>query len=77
MRYAVIEQLRLPYPLKELCAPLDLSEGGYYSWRCRPLPQRRQDYDRLEVIIRAAHKRIRETCGPGQSCCAGRMPAYG
>lgn len=64
MKYAVIEQLRLQYPVKDLCRQLNASESGYYSWRSRPLPQRQRDDDRLKVIILAAHKRTRETCGP-------------
>jgi len=64
MRYAMVEEMRLKYPVAGLCELLDLSESGYYSWRDRPLSQRAQEDARLEVVIRAAHKRTRQTCGP-------------
>ena len=64
MKYAVIEDLRLQYPVKELCRQMDISESGYYSWRSRPPSRRRQEDEQLKVVIRAAHKRTRETCGP-------------
>ena len=64
MRYAMIDELRLKYPVAGLCDLLDLSVSGYYSWRDRPISQRAQEDARLEVVIRAAHKRTRETCGP-------------
>ena len=64
MRYAMIDELRLKYPVTGLCDLLDLSVSGYYSWRERPMSHRAQEDARLEVVIRAAHKRTRETCGP-------------
>ena len=56
--------LRLAYPLPMLCRVLDVSRSGYYAWRRRPPSQRAQEEGRLEVEIKAAHKRTRETCGP-------------
>ena len=64
MRYAMEEEMRLKYPVAGICELLDLSVSGYYSWRDRPLSQRVQEDARLEVVIRAAHKRTRQTCGP-------------
>lgn len=64
MKYAIIEELRLQYPVNVLCNQMELSESGYYSWRSRSPSQRQQDDYRLKVVIKAAHKRIRETCGP-------------
>ena len=64
MKYAVIEELRLHYPVNALCNRMDVSESGFYSWRSRPPSRRQQDDDRLKLIIQAAHKRTRETCGP-------------
>lgn len=64
MRYAMIDELRLKYPVTGLCDLLDLSVSGYYSWRNRPMSSRAQEEARLEVVIRAAHKRTREICGP-------------
>lgn len=60
----MIDELRLQYPITDLCALPDLSVSGYYRWRVRPLSQRAKEEARLEVVIRAAHQRTGETCGP-------------
>ena len=41
-----------------------MSVSGYYAWLDRPPSKRAQEEARLEVEIRAAHKRTRQTCGP-------------
>jgi putative transposase len=64
MKYAIIKELRLQYPVKALCNQMELSESGYCNWRSRPLSRRRQDDTHLKVVIKAAHKRTRETSGP-------------
>jgi putative transposase len=56
--------LRLKYPLALLCQVLEMSRSGYYAWLARPLSKRAQDEERLEIEIKAAHKRTRQTCGP-------------
>jgi len=56
--------LRLTYPLLLLCRVLEVSRSGYYAWLSRPLSKRAQQDGRLEIEIRAAHKRTWETCGP-------------
>lgn len=38
--------------------------SGYYAWLSRPLSKRAQKDARLELEIRAAHQRTRETFGP-------------
>jgi putative transposase len=63
MKYAIIEKLRLKYPVKALCNQMELSESGCYNWRSRPLSRRQQDYTHLKVV-KAARKRTRETCDP-------------
>ncbi len=64
MRYVTVEALRLQHPITDLCHHLKVSESGYYSWRSRSPSQRKCDDIKLKVVIRAAHKRTRETCGP-------------
>jgi putative transposase len=64
MRYAKVEALRLQHPITDLCHHLKVSESGYYSWRSRSPSQRKRDDTKLKVVIRAAHKRTRETYGP-------------
>lgn len=64
MKYGRMEAWRQRYPVALMCRVFEVSESGYYAWRDRPLSPRAQDNARLEVEIRAAHQRTRETCGP-------------
>lgn len=43
---------------------LKVSTSGYYAWQDRPLSKHAQEELRLEVEIKAAHKRTRQLCGP-------------
>jgi putative transposase len=43
---------------------LEASRSGYYVWVTRIPSKHTQDEERLEIEIRAAHKRTRQTCGP-------------
>ena len=43
---------------------LRVSPGGYYSWVDRPLSDRAREELRLELEIKAAHQRTRQTYGP-------------
>ncbi|MBN2439325.1 MAG: IS3 family transposase [Deltaproteobacteria bacterium] len=63
-RYAVIKELRLNYPVVLLCCVLAVTTSGYYAWIKRPLSIRQREEERLELEIRAAHKRTRQTYGP-------------
>ena len=56
--------MRLTYPLPLLSRMLGVSCSGYYSWIDRPLSQRAQEEIRLELEIKAAHLRTRQTYGP-------------
>lgn len=47
-----------------MCRVLDVSESGYHAWRKRPLSPRAQENRRLEIEIKAAHERTRQTYGP-------------
>lgn len=47
-----------------LCRVLEVSRSGYYAWRHRRHSKRAQENARLEVAIRAAHVRTRQTYGP-------------
>ncbi len=64
MKYGRIDELRLAYPVAGMCRVLDVSESGYHAWRKRPASPREQANARLEVEIKAAHERTRQTYGP-------------
>jgi putative transposase len=59
-----MKTLRLKYPLALLCRVLDVSRSGYYAWRSRPPSRHAREEGRLEIEIKAAHKRTRQTYGP-------------
>ena len=59
-----MKTLRLTYPLLLICRVLEISRSGYYAWLKLPSSRRAQEEGRLEVEIKAAHKRTRSTCGP-------------
>ncbi len=42
----------------------EVAASGYYAWIKRPPSKRSQEEVRLEVEIKAAHTRTRQTCGP-------------
>jgi len=55
--------LRLHYPLPLTLRIMNVSASGYYAWLNRPLSERAREEMRLEVEIKAAHKRTRQTYG--------------
>ena len=59
-----MKAMRLQYPVPIMSRVLDVSASGYYAWLERPPSKRFQEEGRLEIEIRAAHKRTRQTCGP-------------
>jgi len=60
----MMKELRLQYPVPLMRRVLSVSASGYYDWLDRPLSKRAQEEARLEVEVKAAHKRTRQTCGP-------------
>jgi len=58
-----MKELQLHYPLPHLCHVLNVSASGYYAWEDRPLSKWAREEGRLEVEIRAAHKRTRQVYG--------------
>ncbi len=64
MKYGRIDELRQEYPVAAMCRVLDVSESGYHVWRKRLPSPRAQANARLEVEIKAAHERTRQTYGP-------------
>jgi putative transposase len=60
----MMKEQRLNYPIPLLGRMLSVSASGYYAWVDRPLSQRARDEIRLELEIRAADRRTRQTYGP-------------
>ena len=60
----MMKELGLDYPKCVLGRLLNVSASGYYAWVDRPPSRRAQEEVRLELEIRAAHKRTRQTYGP-------------
>ena len=59
-----MKSLRLTCSIPVLCRALQISRSGCYARLVRPLSQHARDEARLEVEIKAAHRRTRQTCGP-------------
>jgi transposase InsO family protein len=59
-----MEQMRPDYPLGMLCRVLGVSASGFHASRSREASRRAQEEPRLEIEIRAAHQRTRQTYGP-------------
>ena len=60
----MMKEQRLNYPIPLLGRMLNVSASGYYAWVDRPLSQRAREEIRLELEIRAADRRTRQTYGP-------------
>jgi len=64
-----MKQMRLYYPIPHLSRMLKVSSSGYYGWVDRPLSKRDREELRLELEIKAAHRRTRQTYGPERLQC--------
>jgi len=64
-----MRELRLKYPVPLMSRIMSVSASGYYAWLDRPQSKRAQEEIRLEVEIKAAHKRTRQTYGPERLQC--------
>ena len=58
------KELRLQYPVPLVRRVLSVSASGYYAWLDSPLSKWAREEARLEIEIKAAHKRTRQVCGP-------------
>jgi len=64
-----MKELRLKYPVPLLGQVLSVSVSGFYAWVDRPLSKHDQEEGRLEIEIKAADKRTRQTYGPERLQC--------
>jgi transposase InsO family protein len=60
----MMHELRLQYPAPLMGQVMSVSASGYYAWLDRPLSKRAREEIRLELEIKAADKRTRQTYGP-------------
>ena len=60
----MIKQMRPSYPLPLIQRIFNISSSSYYAWLNRKASKRELEDARLEIEIKAAHKRTKETCGP-------------
>jgi transposase InsO family protein len=65
----MMQGLRLKYPVPLMSRMLNVAASGYYTWLDRPLSKRAQEELRLEIEIKAADKRTRQTYGPERLQC--------
>jgi len=59
-----MKEMRFRYCIGVMCRIVKVSKSGYYKWLNRKPSKRVREEGRLEVEIKAAHQRTRETCGP-------------
>jgi putative transposase len=60
----MMKEMRPQYPVPLMSRIFEVAASGYYAWIKRPPSKRSQEEARLEVEIKAAHTRTRQTCGP-------------
>ena len=83
MRYRFIDEHRIRWPVRLMCQVLQVSPGGYYSWRGRPASARQQRREALAGEIRAIHREVKQRYGSprmhaellarGRSCCVNTV----
>jgi putative transposase len=59
-----MKQMRFKYCIGAMSHILKVSKSGYYRWLHREPSRRALEEGRLEIEIKAAHKKTRETFGP-------------
>jgi len=64
-----MREMRLRYPVPLMRRILNVSASGFYAWLDRPLSEWAKEEMRLEVEIKAAHKRTRQTYGAERLQC--------
>jgi putative transposase len=62
-RYEFIKDQREQFPVRRLCAMLQVSSSGYYAWRTRPVSQRAKENAELTTEIAEVHRESRKNYG--------------
>ena len=63
MRYVAIEKHAGKYPVRALCAVMDVSPSGYYVWRRRSDSRRSGEDRRLVTAMRDIHRKVDPSYG--------------
>jgi putative transposase len=58
-----MKEMRLDYSIPRMCLVFKVAASGYYAWLKLPRSRRAQEEERLQMEIKAAHKRTRGTYG--------------
>jgi transposase InsO family protein len=59
-----MKEMRLQYPVPLMSRVFGVAASGFYACISRPLSKRAQEDIRLEIEVKAAHKRTKQVCGP-------------
>jgi transposase InsO family protein len=62
-RFRFVEEHRGRYPVKRLCALVEVSRQGFYAWLRRPPSLRAMNDEQLLKVIRIVHRDSRRTYG--------------
>jgi putative transposase len=83
VRYRFIEDHRRRWPVRLMCQVLQVSAGGFYTWRDRPASARQQRQEVLEMEIEAIHHEFKQRYGSpriheelqarGRRCCVNTV----
>jgi len=83
MTFRFIEEHQDHWPVRLLCATLEVSPAGYYAWRLRPRSARQQRRDTLLGEVRAIHAQFKARYGSprvhaelvarGHDCCVNAV----
>jgi putative transposase len=83
MTFRFIEEHKDRWPVRLLCATLEVSPAGYYAWRHSPRSAQEQRRDALLVEIRAVHAEVKARYGSprihaelvarGHDCCVNTV----
>jgi putative transposase len=83
VKYRFIEEHRSQWPVRLMCRLLQVSPGGYYTWRDRPAHACQQRRQTLVVEIQAIHRQFKERYGSpriykelrarGLDCCVNTV----
>jgi len=83
VKYRFIDAHRSQWPVRLMCQVLQVSSGGYYTWRDRPASAQQQRREALTQEIQAIHQEVKQRYGSprihvelrarGQSCCVNTV----